>query len=119
VREPVQQRAHDVIVARLTYVGGTLIQCLGPQLVVRQPVGADDAKGRELMMQALDFARAGSFQIQHQGPSPMPGNRGTDFFVTAGQMNGIKVSGKANRQSVRGSGIVLIKHYTEWFHTSP
>ena len=34
-RAPVQQRAHHVIVARLTYIGGAQTHCLGPQFVVR------------------------------------------------------------------------------------
>ncbi len=57
VREMVQHGSHHVIVARLAYIGGPQAQRLGPQFVVRQPVGADDAKPWELMMQMLDFIR--------------------------------------------------------------
>jgi len=118
-REPLQQGAHDVIVARLAYVGRAQTHCLGPQLVIRQPVGADDAKVGELMMQTLDFVRPRSFQIQHHRLGAVPGNCGTDLLASAGQINRIKVLGQTNRQSLCSSGVILIKDYTKWFHTSP
>ena len=118
-RAPVQQRAHHVILARLTYVGRAQTHCLGPQFVVRQPVGTDDAKSRELMMQTLDFVRPRSFQIQHQRCGAMPGNRGTNLFVAAGQINRFKVLGQTDRQSLCSSGVILIEDYTEWFHDFP
>ena len=119
VREAVQHRAHYVILARHTYVARASIQRFGPQFVVRQPVGAYDAKAGELMMQTLNLARSRSFQIQHQRSGSMPGNRGTDFFVTAGQMNRIKVLRETNRQSLCSSGVILIEDYAACFHTSP
>ena len=82
-------------------------------------MGTDDAKAGELMMQTFNFARARSFQIEHQRFGTMPGNRGADLFVTAGQINGIKVFGEANRQSLCSSGVILIKDYREWFHKIP
>ncbi len=115
----VQHRTHHVTVARLTYVGRAQTHCLGPQFVVRQPVGTDDAKAGELMMQTLNFARARSFQIQHQRFGTMPGNRRADVFVTASQMNRIKMFGKTDRQGLCSSGVILIEDYTEWFHTFP
>src|SRR5208337_3601954 len=118
-RQMVQHRAHDVIFARLAYVGRAQTQCLGPQLVVRQSVGADDAKVGELMMQALDFVRPRSFQIQHHRLGAVLGNRGTDLLVSGGQINRIEVLGETDRQSLCSSGVILIKDYTEWFHTHP
>ncbi len=83
VREPAQQGADDIIVARFTYVGRAQTQCFGPQLVVRQPVRADDAKVGKFMMQTLDFVRSRSFQIQDHRFGAIPGNRGTNFLVSA------------------------------------
>src|SRR5208283_1918218 len=71
------------------------------------------------MMQTLDFVRPRSFQIQHQRCGAMKGNRGTDLFVGAGQMNRFKVLGKTDRQSLCSSGVILIEDYTEWFHDFP
>ena len=71
------------------------------------------------MMQMLDFVRPRSFQIQHHRFGAMPCNRGTDLLVSAGQINRIKVLGKTDRQSLCSSGVILIKDYTEWFHTHP
>ncbi len=91
-REMVQHRAHHVIVARLTYVRRAQSHCLGPQFVVCQPVGADDAKVGILMMQTLDFARARSFQIQHYRFSAVPGNCRKHVLVSAGQINRIEMT---------------------------
>src|SRR5450759_3627273 len=118
-REFMQHRAHHVIVARLAYVGRAQTQRLGPEFVVRQPMGADDAKVGELMMQMLDFVRSRSFQIQHHRFGALPGNRGTDLLASAGQINRIEVLGKTDRQSLCSSGVILIEDYTQWFHTSP
>jgi hypothetical protein len=71
------------------------------------------------MMQALDFARARSFQIQHHRPGAVPDNRRTDLLVRARQINRIEVMGETDRQSLCSSGVILIKDYTEWFHTFP
>jgi hypothetical protein len=70
-------------------------------------------------MQTLDFSRSRSFQIQHQRLGAMPGNRGTDIVVTAGQINRFKVLRKTDRQSLCSSGVILIEDYTEWFHKFP
>ena len=53
-------------------------------------------------------------------PAPaLPGNRGTDIVVTAGQINRFKVLRKTDRQSLCSSGVILIEDYTEWFHKFP
>jgi len=82
-------------------------------LVVREPVGADDAKTGEFTMQTLNFARSRSLQVQHYRLGAMPGNCGADLLVRACQINRIKVLGETDRQSLRCSGIILVKDYTE------
>ena len=123
MREPerhgVQQGAHHVIVARLTYVGRAQTHGLGPEFVVRQPVGADDAEAGKLAMQTVNFVRSRRFHIQYQRFRAMPGNGGTHLFAGAGQMNRVEMLGKTNRQNLSSPGVILIEDYTECFHTSP
>jgi len=64
VRHGVQQGAHHVIVAWLTYVGRTQTHGVGPEFVVCQPVGADDAEAGKLAMQTVNFVRSRGFQIR-------------------------------------------------------
>jgi hypothetical protein len=115
----VQYGLHHVIVARFTYIGCAQTERLGPQFVVRQTVGADDTKARELLMQTLNFARPRSFQIQHDRLSAIPGNRRQDLLAGAGQTNRPKVLGKTGRQNLCRSGVVLIKDYIACFHITP
>src|ERR1035441_2594980 len=67
----------------------------------------------------LDLARSRSLQIQHHRLGAMPDNRGTDFLVRASQMNGIKMLGETDRQSLCSSGVILEEDYTKWFHIDP
>ena len=119
VRQGVQQGAHHVLVARLTYVGRAQTHGLGPESVVRQPVGADDAEAGKLAMQTINFVRSRRFQIQYQRFRAMPGNGGAHLFAGAGQMNRVKMLGKTYRQNARNPGVILIDDYTEWFHDFP
>ncbi len=70
-------------------------------------------------MQAFHFSRSGGFEIEHESFGAMFGNSGADLSVTASSVNRFKVLGKTNRQSLRGSGIILIENYRELFHKSP
>jgi hypothetical protein len=93
-----QHGAHHVILARLTNIGCAMIQRFRPYFVIRQPVRAHDAQVGEFMMETLDFVRSRCFQIQHQYIGALPGNRQTNFFARTGQVNRVKVLGKADRQ---------------------
>src|SRR5277367_3174254 len=117
--QPLQYRPGDVIATGFTYIGRAQAHCFGPQFVVRQSVGADDAKAGKFTMQTLHFIRSRSFQIQHQRFRAMLGDRGTDFSVGVSQINRFKLLGKANRQSLTNSGVVLIEDYTQCFHNIP
>jgi hypothetical protein len=55
LRQMVQHRTHYVFLPRLTNVGGAQAHGLGPEFVIRQSMGANDAKCREFVMQAFDF----------------------------------------------------------------
>ena len=117
--EPVRDRAHHVILARLTDIRCAMIQRFGPKFVVSQPVRADDAEAGELMMDTLDLVRSRCFQVQNQRISAMPRNRAAGFFVRTGQVNRVKMLGKADRQSLSSSGVIVIEHDAKCFHTSP
>ncbi len=70
-------------------------------------------------MQALNFVRPRSFQIQHHRFGAVLGYCGTDLLVSAGQINRIEVLGETDRQGLCSSGVILIEDYTELFHTRP
>jgi len=118
-RHGVQQGAHHVIVAWLTYVGRTQTHGLGPEFVVCQPVGADDAEAGKLAMQTVTFVRSRGFQIQYQCFRAMPGDDGAYLLAGAGQMNRAEMLGKTSRQNLRNPGVILVDDYTEWFHDFP
>jgi hypothetical protein len=90
MREAAQNRVHDVIVARFADVGGAQAQRLGPELIVGETVGADDAKVWKLMMQTLYFIGPGSFQVQYHDFGAVPSDRRSDFLARVGQMDSCK-----------------------------
>ena len=64
-------------------------------------------------MQTLNFAWSRSLQIQHHRSCPITGNRGTDLFVAAGQINRLEVLRETDRQSLCSSGVILVEDYTD------
>ncbi len=70
-------------------------------------------------MQTFDVAGSGNFQIEHQCFGATPGNGRGELFIVARQINGIKMLGETNRQSLRSSGVILVEDYIQWFHRSP
>ncbi len=65
------------------------------------------------MMQTLNFARSGRFEIKYQCFGAMPGHGRTDLFRGPGHINRIKVLGETDRQSLGGSRVILIDNYAQ------
>jgi hypothetical protein len=61
-------------------IGGALIESFGPELFIRQPVRADNAQSRELLMQAFHFTGSRRFNVQHQNVSVLLRDRGANFL---------------------------------------
>jgi len=112
-------RAHHFILPWFTNVRRALVERLGPEFFIRQPVGANDRQAGEFSMQTFHFAPERFFHVQHQHVGPIAGNGETQFFVAAGEMNGLKMLGKTVRQKLSSSDVILIEDYSDWLHGSP
>ena len=82
---------HLIDPAGLAHVGRALLQSIGPEFLVGEPMGADDGKLGEFMVQTLYFAQTGGFQIEHEHFGTMPGDGGPDLVARARHVNGTNV----------------------------
>ncbi len=82
---------HLIGLAGLAHVGRALLQSIGPEFLVGEPMGADDGKLGEFTVQTLHFAQAGSLQIEHQHFGTMPGDGRSDLVARARHVNGTNV----------------------------
>jgi len=115
----VQQGAQDHVVARFANVGCALVQRLGPQLVIRQPMGAHDAQGRELAMQTGDLVRLRFLHVENQHVGMSSGNGRADFFIPQGQFYRLEMLRETDHQRLRSIGVILVDDQLAWFHTFP
>src|SRR5258706_295741 len=100
-------------------IGGSLIERLGPQLIIGKPVSADYVQTGEFSVQTLQFALRRGLHVQHEYVGATAVDRGTYFVAIARQVDGREILREAGRQSLGGFSIILKKDYVDWLHTSP